>query len=247
MFNKTINATIFLSSQAVYNSLDIDFGDENNLTINIDDHSQRLKSYFGIDFNLNETNLAQMDSGLYVSSNAESKIDSNLVGFEMNVAVAGNLFIHIMSTNEQICKTFQSCANYFSEYQTFTGFQTVWSKVLSVTKGHNKIYLDKKIKITKNSVFYLDMYSYSARLFIEKNSATLYTDFKLSGTNLERFDNFANWRIQLNALIEEKYYDYTFNIVYQYDFVNLYNLTLNFSNEKLNFIYKTKYQILNSN
>lgn len=246
MHDKTINATIFFSSQAVYNSLELWFGDGSNQTIDILDQLERKKSYFGIPFNFNDSNSLAANTGPFILSSAEARFDSNLIGFEINAALSGNLNISIL-INQNTCKSSLSCANYFNEYERMVGFQNLWSAILPVKEGFNRIYLGKKVKMPKYSILYVNTQGSSARLFVEKNSRAFYGDYELSGSNLKRLDLFENWRIQLNALIEEEYYDYSFNIIHQYDLVNIYNLTFNFSNGIFSYAFDTSYRILNSN
>lgn len=95
----------------------------------------------------------------------------------------------------------------------------------TLTTGFNRLYIPQKQYVSKGSLIYLDLSSYTAILNIDTNGDALYTDLKITNSNLDPINNYTNQQFYFTCVIEGQFYYSTTPISFLYKKFNTYNLT----------------------
>lgn len=117
----------------------------------------------------------------------------------------------------------------------------------TVQLGFNKITLDSSKQVKKGSMAILYLSSSSPDIYIDTSGKANYSDYTLSSSRLQKLNSSFNYRLDLNCLIEQTYYLYSFDLWHQYDETKNYNVSFKFFSQSLEITVYKSFNILNSN
>ncbi|CAF0951627.1 unnamed protein product, partial [Brachionus calyciflorus] len=217
---------VFVSSY-FYDEINIKFGNDEIIKINVTDDLFNLKNYFGLSM-LNESNNIAFKYDHYqtfILTNTEVRFSTEILGFELYVYQPGVIILGIQTFSE--CGREISCANFLEEYGTIPKVNFSTSKEYIVSKGYNQLYLREKIKIAPGSMVFMSSYGYNPALVYVSREDALVNDYKIINQVLYKINVTKNIRFQVNMLInEDSFYEYMINVNYDFPSYGIHTMNL---------------------
>lgn len=226
--NKTANIRMYMYSPSEYTKVKVNY-ESSTMEIPI---QAELKSGMGNWFSLSSPYKTVDPGGKYILSNNEIRFDSNIIGFELNMAVAGYIYIEFR-TNTAVCGKTITCADYFASTSAYPEYQYIsYQNGYTVTVGYNRIDFPTPLKLLKGTTVYINTIDYTGKIYWEASSSVYYTDYKLiSGSTLQRIDSNINYFFHLNLLVEIPFYYFSLNLNLYFSQAITQNVTYNFTND----------------
>lgn len=156
-------------------------------------------------------------------TNTEIKFNTALVGVNFLASNSGFIRFGLVSFGNK-CENYTSCSKYLDSNRSLSGLQNLTFWNYTVEQGLNPIIFDQAIRVSKGSMILVDLSSSNVRLLCDTSDNSMYSDYSINGSTLNKLYPTKNWKIHFNVLVENEFYETFHFLEHKYNMSNNYSL-----------------------
>lgn len=96
--------------------------------------------------------------------------------------------------------------------------------------GLNRLVLDQKQRVHKGSLIVIDCLDHTARVGIDSNGNSLYSDYKVTNKQLKALANYTNMKFLFNSMVDGYFYESIQPFGFLYQKFDAYNISATLTN-----------------